>query len=351
MKFTKYPKIESDTSKYISNNRTFAKATWVATEKIHGANFSIHYDISTEEIKFAKRTGFLEPDEHFYNYQILVPELTYNMETLVNNIKKENTNISIIRIYGELFGGWYPTESQPIQDRFYEKKILVPLEERAIQEGIYYSNGIHFMVFDVMLNDKLLNWKDMVSKISGSGFRHVPVIKYGPRRMLNNIDVQNLRSKVPPIYGFKLIEGNNAEGVVLRCYESDYPHKIKIKRTEFYESNQSFDLKRVAENKKNDWTINYTLGIITNMMTRNRLINSISHVGPKANIDTIVNEMTSDIINELSSINETRYQVVNYPYIYFNLKDEVNKMVTKFIRRNSDLVASGDIEENQSEEE
>ena len=41
----------------------------------------------------------------------------------------------------------------PIPTRINNKGISIPFEERAIQEGIYYSNNIEYMVFDIFINN------------------------------------------------------------------------------------------------------------------------------------------------------------------------------------------------------
>ena len=63
-KLYSYDKIEESSSKWSSEYKKIKK--WGVIEKIHGSNFSFLYDT---QMRYAKRTGFIEPSEHFFNYQ------------------------------------------------------------------------------------------------------------------------------------------------------------------------------------------------------------------------------------------------------------------------------------------
>lgn len=85
------------------NNIFSSKSLWFATEKIHGANFSIYFVNSN--IKYAKRNSFLEEEEWFYNYQIIQQKLEKNIRLISKKLGNKN-----IIVYGELFSGYYSKE-------------------------------------------------------------------------------------------------------------------------------------------------------------------------------------------------------------------------------------------------
>src|SRR5690349_21327311 len=64
MRFRTYPKIGSATA-------ASSGASWVATEKVHGANFVIA--IEGDAVWFGKRKGWLELDDAFFGWQLLAP--------------------------------------------------------------------------------------------------------------------------------------------------------------------------------------------------------------------------------------------------------------------------------------
>ena len=155
MNLHKFQKIANSIDKYEYNKndyKLFRKTKWVAMEKVHGSNFAIYYNNGL--INFSKRNSKLKDDEWFYNYHLIKKKLiscTKNIATYMNSDR--------FIIYGELFGGFYPENPEewkgPMGTRINEKGVsLIPFEDRAIQEGIYYSPNIEYMVFDIVTIDK-----------------------------------------------------------------------------------------------------------------------------------------------------------------------------------------------------
>ncbi len=128
----KYDKIELNNSSWDLKYKKIKK--WYVTEKVHGSNLS--FIISTTDvvnIVCAKRTGVITGE--FFNYNIVLERIRNKLLLIHSDISnKYNTNVIVI--YGELFGGIYPT---------LESKYM------PVQSGIYYSNDIHFMAFDIYL--------------------------------------------------------------------------------------------------------------------------------------------------------------------------------------------------------
>ena len=71
--------------------------------------------------------------------------------------KSKNDNCQYIILYGELFGGFYPedpgTWRGPVQgNRITSEGICtVPQETRAVQEGVYYSQNLDFVAYDLLI--------------------------------------------------------------------------------------------------------------------------------------------------------------------------------------------------------
>lgn len=120
---------------------------WAVLEKVHGANFSVYCDGT--HVKFAKRTGFLKK-EWFYRYQDVAHELAERSMA----VWREAGQPEYVILYGELFGGWYPSAAgwrgAVHAGRLTATgKCTVPLTGRAVQEGIYYAPDIRFVTFDI----------------------------------------------------------------------------------------------------------------------------------------------------------------------------------------------------------
>jgi Rnl2 family RNA ligase len=94
---------------------------WVASEKIHGSNFSIHFN--GESVRYGRRTDFLTKDipvpcehpgdyflESFYDARKLVEQFHNKLNHVYNSIIEYDPKMIKFSIYGEYFGGNWPLE-------------------------------------------------------------------------------------------------------------------------------------------------------------------------------------------------------------------------------------------------
>lgn len=103
--FTKFPSLENtyrqkEIDKIIMMD---IKDKWVVTEKVHGANFSfwVYKDLKSGkiDIKCAKRSGWIEDGEKFFNYKLVLEKYRPMLEKL------RDDQLDDFVMYGELFGG------------------------------------------------------------------------------------------------------------------------------------------------------------------------------------------------------------------------------------------------------
>ena len=208
--FKKFPKIYENTGDF----KAPKKLEWIATEKIDGSNFSVYSDGTN--VKFAKRTGFLEDSDWFYNYQLIALDLSKKAKKLyqiLNSAKLSPTPLKFIIIYGELCGGWYPSDTNwtgPVPSRINPKgQIIVPLEQRAVQEGVYYSDKIRLIVFDIAWVDQkdhfqYLDYDAMSSRSKEVGLYFTPSLSRTtlPKLLDYSLDFD---STIPPMFGLPRI--------------------------------------------------------------------------------------------------------------------------------------------------
>uniref|UniRef100_A0A0G4FKJ3 RNA ligase domain-containing protein n=1 Tax=Chromera velia CCMP2878 TaxID=1169474 RepID=A0A0G4FKJ3_9ALVE len=161
---------------------------WVATEKIHGAQLQLYCGLSsgtsgklpTLVVAAAKRSGWLAPLDSFFGFQEVVrrlgPAIRFVIEQLVAR-RAEQSELRYVVLYGELFGGWYPSESLASKWRGWRESAsvgsaasassaagaaatagnradaedpesLLRGAARPVQQGVYYSPRKEFFVFD-----------------------------------------------------------------------------------------------------------------------------------------------------------------------------------------------------------
>ena len=215
MDFLSYPKIELRSDRY-------GGGAWIATEKVHGANFTVATDGA--EVRFGKRKAWLEPEERFFGWQLLRAELS---EAVMSGWRKLGSQ-GVLRLHGELFGGHYPHPSVS----------AIPGCE-AVQTGIWYAPDVRFALFDAFVEPArvFLSFDELVRLAALIGLPMVPVLARGSRSELRRIPVR-YPSRVATSLGLPAIDGNFAEGYVLKPVARLAPEVrsiIKCKLPEFDE--------------------------------------------------------------------------------------------------------------------
>lgn len=317
MEFIKYPKI----NKHIKNHNIH---NWVATEKIHGSNFSIYSN--GQETKFAKRTTFLNISDQFYNYQSLIPKLESTGKQIFNLINTKQTKYIII--YGELFGGYYPSEFEidnwNINQRINQDgKIIIPMNERAVQEGIYYNPNIEFIAFDILIVDNITHFLDydtMKQTCLTANLNIVPEIATGNLHDLLNINL-NFNSLVPNYFNLKPLENNIAEGIVIKNKTGNIRYITKIKHHKFSEICQ-----KSGYNKKSGTS---PKNILMNMINQNRLNNVLSKECNNYNKSDIITLLIDDIWTDFY-INHNLH-ITNFDNINQSLEKECQLLIDKYL--------------------
>jgi Rnl2 family RNA ligase len=220
MEFKKYSSIENSyREKIISQIREIfpLNEEWIVTEKIHGANFSFITD--GIEVKCAKRSGIIGENENFYNYKIVYDKYKDEVLKIFNHIKndiKDVAEIYEIQIFGELFGGYHPN----LENKY-----------KPIQKGVYYTNDIEFMAFDMRIRFKLLindkefdefyepiKFYDILSKFN------LPIVDILFKGKLEEcLEYSNeFNSTICKKLGLPEIEDNICEGVVIKPYNRNH---------------------------------------------------------------------------------------------------------------------------------
>ena len=212
MKFIKYPSIENSyRTKTIEEIKKhgYDVGTWVVTNKIHGANFSIWYD--GEKGLCAKRTSFIEGKENFHNHQDVVVK-NYNKyffvyEYFCDKYKTEKLNFVM---FGELFGGSYP-----------HPDVKLDPHSSRIQKGVYYCPHNDFYVYDIKVNNIFIPYDELEFVCKKYGFIYAkPLFKGSFEDCLKFNPV--FEDTTYKIFGLPKIENNQSEGVVIRPLETKF---------------------------------------------------------------------------------------------------------------------------------
>jgi Rnl2 family RNA ligase len=264
---------------------TGVSGSWVATEKVHGAQLVVAYD--GRDVRVGKRKAWLRDDEPFFGWQLL----RSGFEQAVKSALERGD--AAVRIYGELYGGHYPHPD------------VVPVPgATAVQTGVWYSPDIRFALFDVLTHKDLddpgvfKTYPEVAAIAAAAGLDVVPRLAVGTRSALAALPVR-FPSRVPQTHGLPPLPDNAAEGIVLRPDASLAPEhrpSLKMKIEEFNE--QRFDQSR-PWNPQRHLPPDDLRQIALAMVNGARLASARSKVGPSAP-DELLDEVILDTLVDLS---------------------------------------------------
>lgn len=177
-------------------------ASWVATEKIHGANLVVAADGNT--VRIGKRKAWLADDEPFFGWQLLRASLCEGAHALWRALGGDRP----VRLHGELYGGAYPHPAVPAIDG-----------NSAVQTGVWYAPDVRFSLFDVQVERDdgpvFLAHRALEALAREHRIESVPVLGRGTRGELHAMEPR-FTTRVPTSLGLPTIAGNVAEGLVLK---------------------------------------------------------------------------------------------------------------------------------------
>jgi Rnl2 family RNA ligase len=293
MDFHIYPKIENDVRSLDITE------TYIATEKVHGCNFSIYYD--GKDFKFGRRKDFIKEKEIFYSYENIVKKYESDIKNIYSKLKlKYLDEFDYIIIYGELFGGHWISNNDKIKSSI-------------VQKGIYYCDINEFIIFDICLVDDTSNnflpyniLKDVINNEDGK-LKLVPIICKDKIDNLIKIDWNNYNSVIPKLFGLENLKDNTIEGIVIRIEDKNSKY-LKIKTEKFNE------IKNKNKNKKKR---------IVDYITKSRYDSVKSKFLEKSSKEELFEEFINDVIIDYE--NDT------------NKKVSIPKNLLKYIRSQFDL--------------
>jgi RNA-editing ligase len=235
--FERYSEIENSNTRRINalKNAGLFNDEWIATEKVHGANFGIYSINHGKSIRYAKRSGIMPPSEHFFGYHVLIPDLTQYAqrcrELLTAQLKV--SPVSII-MNGELFGGKYEHPSVPKK----RQSVLVGGRTRAVsavQNDPFpqYCPDLHFYAFDIKykISEDDADYVTLTYDEATAIFEAIPGLLFakaiirGPLSKVAAFDVETFTTTIPPLVGMGdyPLKGNWAEGLVVKHHKRGKP--------------------------------------------------------------------------------------------------------------------------------
>lgn len=270
---------------------------WMATEKIHGANFSFWCDGT--EVRVASRTQFV--DGTFFNCQDVMNKYSQGVLETFNTFYKQG---DVLVIYGELFGG-------------------------NIQKEVEYGEK-DFKGFDVSVNGTPLEKLKAFNIIRWAGISTVPVM--GTGTFVDCLALSNTFKSTLTPEGYE--EENTSEGLVIEPVEPAWFNNGS--RIYFKNKTESFSEKKRKPKENVIFELSDEESDLMNELltynTTQRVSNVISKIGVVTNKDfgRILGLTTQDLLEEFTKDTEQDPKVIaqdNWKQFLKLLQAEVGKTV------------------------
>lgn len=208
--FEPYPKVSESPAEWsltVAERRRIDRLTWVVAEKIHGAHFAFLSD--GRALCCAKRKAVLAPGESFFAHDRLVDRHGEAVRALAARLRAERRGVTSITVHGELFGGGYPHPD------------VVPVPGvQPVQTGVWYCPDVAFETFDIAVTDgdgvrRFLDLDEAAERAHEVG---LPFMTERFRGGFGEALDQPFRfaTALPTRFGLPAIEGNLAEGIVIK---------------------------------------------------------------------------------------------------------------------------------------
>lgn len=225
----------------------------VATEKIHGTNYSFLSDGST--IKPCKRNSTLTESSSFNGHQNVFNKYKSSIEHIYNIIKEKYPTVEYIQLYGELFGGLFNGQTEKNHSK--------------VQSKTSYHMKNEFMAYDLKISilDEskshvfYVDWLDLVELFDNNPtiiIKLVPTLKMDTLENLLKLNPV-FESQVSKIYGLdEQLKPFYAEGYVIH----------PVRETQFISKYNNEQNHRMIFKFKNPAYLEVDQSIVTNQSTK-----------------------------------------------------------------------------------
>ena len=333
MEFKKYNSIENsfnnDFLEKIKEEK-LESLNYVVQEKVHGSNCCFVTDGKT--VDFAKRTGFVEVGEKFYDYEELLERYTDKVIDLFNRVKKMYSETRSILVYGEMFGGKYPHP-----DVKNDHKIT------CIQKGVFYCPNHEFYAFDLYIRGSEKSWYLSVNEANNffesAGFLYAKTLFEGTLEECLNYP-NMFPSTIATSLGFPAIEDNVCEGIIIRPGEPVYlsnGSRLLLKNKNIRFAEKKSIKKRPTTKKELNYPKELTelLAVSEEYVTENRLNNVISKIGEVSlprDFGKLIGLFSKDVLEDFLKEHSAKYVMLEKGEQKI-LNQHINKKVTGLIKR------------------
>ncbi|MFG2982196.1 RNA ligase family protein [Streptomyces sp. NPDC048258] len=286
-----YPKIPAN-----SRLGEVGGRSWVAHEKIHGANFAVVCDEAGAHP--AKRRELLGDGglDDFFGVGRIWPALAVAATRCARTLR-EHTGAAasaVVTVYGELAGGRYP-----------HPDVAPSPGAEPVQTGVWYAPELLWLPFDATVTAEggpcWVSDRTLRAAADAAGLLCAPLLAEGPIARLQELPVV-FPTRLPGLLGLPALPDNLAEGLVVKpAGESRGParHMAKFKQPAFAED-ERFNGSRPYQAPAGGaagvpgWLLAHGTGLLTPA----RAASAVSKLGPRTPPEDLAAEIARDAAEE-----------------------------------------------------
>ena len=333
MEFKKYNSIENSyNTEFLEKikEENLELLEYVVQEKVHGANCCFVTD--GKIVNLAKRTGFIETDEKFYNYEELLDRYTDKVVGMFHQLKKVYPETENILIYGEMFGGRYPHP-----DVKNDPKIM------CIQKGVFYCPKHEFYAFDLYIKGneggRYLSVNEANIFFESADFLYAKTLFQGTLEECLKYP-NDFQSLIAQWLGLPAIEDNICEGIVIKPEKPVYLRNgsrllLKSKNSKFAEKKSVKKRQPTAEEPLYSKELTDLLPVTEEYVTENRLNNVVSKIGElslPADLGKLIGLFSKDIQEDFMKEHSAKYVMLEKSEQKI-LNKHINKQASDIIKQ------------------
>jgi Rnl2 family RNA ligase len=334
IQFKKYSSIENTFDKDFMEKifvEGLDRQEYVVQEKVHGANVCLMTDGKT--VSFGKRTGFVETDEKFYDYEELLQRYTPKAIDLFSIVREHFCDIKTVTIFGEMFGGKYPHPAVKNNSK-----------TMVIQKGVYYCPNHELYVFDLYITTeetgRFLTVDEANLLFEKGGFFYAKTLFKGTLNECLKYPNDSL-SQISEWMGLPPIDDNICEGIVIRPVAPTYLRNgsrvlLKSKNARFAEKKAvKKRAPKLFKEPSYSEALNDLLLVAEQYVTENRLNNVVSKIGhvsfPK-DTGKLIGLFSKDILDDFLKEHSGEYAAIEKSEQKI-LNRHVNSLATNLIKK------------------
>jgi len=334
IQFKKYTSIENTFDKVFVEKiflEGYDKQEFVVQEKVHGSNACFVTDGKT--VSFGKRTGFVEADEKFYDYEELLERYTPRVIALFSIVKENIPDVKTVTVFGEMFGGKYP-----------HPDVKNSTKTMVIQKGVYYCPNHEFYAFDLYVSveesGRYLTVDEANNFFEQGNFFYAKTLCRGTLNECMQYP-NSFQSQISDWLGLPPIEDNVCEGIVIRPVATAYLRTgsrvlLKNKNARFAEKKavKKRAPKLFVEPSYSE-LLNNLLPVTEQYVTENRLNNVVSKIGqisvPK-DTGKLIGLFSKDILDDFLKEHSGEYAAIEKSEQKI-LNRHINMLATNLVKK------------------